>query len=123
MGIPNFRAMRQQVEEIRTQKAITFPKYSLVQVDSERFHGIGIVADSDMDGCPLEKLAVRVESLNIWWYPIEDCQPFTGKIPSWIRTFFRKQGIRHLALRLTSTDPSPIEQRILREEAEIPSET
>jgi hypothetical protein len=99
MGLPNFRAMREQVEQIRAQKIAAFPKYSMVQVESERFHGIGIVADSDADGCPLEKLAVRVESLNIWWYPIEDCQPYHGRMPSWIRTFFRQHNLRRVDAR------------------------
>lgn len=94
MGIPNFRAMREQCEAMRAQKNAAFPKYSMVQVDSERFHGIGFV--DELEGCPLEKLAVRVESLNIWWYPIEDCQPYNGKMPSWIRSFFRQHNLRRV---------------------------
>lgn len=88
MGIPDFRAMRESVEQMRAQKNATFPIDSLVQVESERFHGIGIVSLDE--SCPLEKLAVRVESLNVWWYPLEDCKPYNGTMPSWIRTFNRR---------------------------------
>lgn len=89
MGMPDFRAMRQQVEQMRAQKTATFPVDSLVQVESERFHGIGIVALDE--SCPLEKLAVRVESQNVWWYPIEDCKPYNGRMPTWIRSFNRSR--------------------------------
>lgn len=96
MSIPDFKAIREQVERIRAQKLAAFPRHSMVQVNSERFHGIGIVCDSDIDGCPLEKLAVRVESMNIWWYPLEDCQPYTGRMPSWIRSFFRQNKLKRV---------------------------
>src|SRR5215211_8312642 len=88
MAIPNFAKMREQVEQMRAQKIAAFPYGVMVQVNSERFHGIGFVVRDD--SCPLEKLAVRVESLNVWWYPIEDCQPYHGKMPSWIRSLFRE---------------------------------
>lgn len=94
MAIPNFSAMREQCEQMRAQKTAAFPKYSMVQVDNERFHGIGFV--DELEGCPLEKLAVLVESLNIWCYPIEDCQRYHGRMPSWIRRFFRQHNLKRV---------------------------
>ena len=87
MGIPDFRAMREQCEQIRAEKARVFPPGIMVMVESDRFHGIGYVVKDE--SCPIEKLAVRVESLNVWWYPTEDCQPYHGRMPSWIRSHFR----------------------------------
>lgn len=94
MGLPDFRAIREQCEQMRAQKNATFPVGSLVQVESERFHGIGIVSIDE--SCPLEKLAVRVESGNVWWYPVEDCQPYSGRMPSWIRSFNRSHRRRRV---------------------------
>jgi hypothetical protein len=101
MGIPNFAKMREQCEAMRAEKIAAFPDGSVVAVESERFHGVGIVSYDD-DGCPLEKLPVRVESLNVWWYPIEDCQPYDGRMPSWMRGYMRSQ--RQRRMRRTSTD-------------------
>jgi hypothetical protein len=101
MGLPDFRAIREQCEQVRARKAATFPYGSMVQVSNERFHGIGFV-DRD-ESCPLEKLPVRVESQNVWWYPLEDCQPYAGKMPSWIRLWFRQHNmtrVDHDALQL-----------------------
>lgn len=94
MGLPDFRAIREQCEQIRAQKNIVFPYGCMVQVNSERFHGIGYVVHDD--SCPLEKIPVRVESLNVWWYPIEDCQPYAGKMPSWIRSLFRRFNLKRV---------------------------
>lgn len=94
MGLPDFRAMREQCERLRAQKNDAFPVGSMVQVNSERFHGIGFVVRDE--ACPLEKLAVRVESLNVWWYPTEDCKPYHGKMPSWIRSLFRQHGMKRV---------------------------
>ena len=94
MGLPNFRAMREQCEQMRAQKLAAFPHGCMVQVNSDRFHGIGFVVKDE--SCPLEKLAVRVESLNVWWYPVEDCQPYHGKMPSWIRSLFRKHNLKRV---------------------------
>ena len=41
----------------------------------------------------LEQLAVRVESLNVWWYPIEDCKPYAGRMPTWMRGYMRSHKI------------------------------
>lgn len=92
MGLPNFRAIREQCEAMRAQKLATFPAGSVVAVNNERFHGVGIVAFDET--CPLEKLAVRVESLNVWWYPLEDCAPYSGRMPSWMRSYMRQEQIR-----------------------------
>ena len=97
MGIPNVRAMRQQCEAMRAQKLAAFPYGCMVEVNSDRFHGIGFVVKDE--SCPLEKLAVRVESLNVWWYPIEDCQPYSGKMPSWIRSLFRQHKMKRVDVR------------------------
>ena len=94
MGIPDFRAMREQCEQMRAQKEAAFPPGIMVQVDSARFHGIGYAVRDE--SCPLEKVAVRVESLNVWWYPIEDCKPYSGKMPSWIRRHFRQFKMRRV---------------------------
>lgn len=80
--------MREDCERMRAEKIAAFPVNSIVSVESERFHGIGIVAFDET--CPLEKLAVRVESLNVWWYPIEDCQPYNGRMPTWMRSELRR---------------------------------
>lgn len=88
MGLPDFRAIRERCEQMRAQKLEAFPIGSMVQVNSARFHGIGFVVRDE--SCPLEELPVRVESLNVWWYPIEDCKPYHGKMPSWIRSLFRE---------------------------------
>lgn len=90
MGIPDFRAMREQCELIRAQKNATFPINSVVAVDSESFHGVGLVTNSD---CPLEQLPVLVQSGNVWWYPLEDCKPHAGKMPSWLRGYMRQSGL------------------------------
>lgn len=92
MAIPDFTKMREQCALMREQKNATFPVGSVVAVESERFHGIGIVSLNE--SCPLEQLAVRVESLNVWWYPIEDCKPYTGKMPSWMRGYMRSMKMR-----------------------------
>jgi hypothetical protein len=91
MAIPDFAKMREQCEQTRAQKSAAFPYGVMVQVNNERFHGIGFV-DRD-ESCPLEKLPVRVESLNVWWYPIEDCQVYAGRMPSWIRSWFRRHNM------------------------------
>jgi hypothetical protein len=108
MGLPYFRAIRERVEQIRAQKNDAFPYGVMVQVDSERFHGIGFVVRDD--SCPLEKLPVRVESLNVWWYPIEDCQVYTGKMPSWIRSWFRRHN-------MTRVDHKAFQLAVVRMEA------
>lgn len=92
MSIPNFREMREQIAAIRAVKNETFPIGSIVSVDNERFHGLGIVSRDET--CPLDKLAVRVESLNVWWYPTEDCQPYSGRMPSWMRGYMQSHKIR-----------------------------
>jgi hypothetical protein len=94
MGIPDFRKIREQCEQIRAQKDAVFPVGSMVQVNNERFHGIGFVVRDE--SCHIESLPVRVESLNVWWYPTEDCQPYHGKMPSWIRAIFRKDGLKRV---------------------------
>lgn len=94
MGLPDFRAMREQIEQMREQKLAAFPIGCMVQVDTDRFHGIGFVVRDE--SCPLEKLAVRVESLNVWWYPTEDCQPYSGRMPSWIRSLFRQYKMKRV---------------------------
>jgi len=87
MGIPDFKTMREECERIRAQKYATFPIGSVVRVDSARFHGVGLV--SNETACPLEQLPVLLESMNVWWYPLEDCKPYHGKMPSWMRGYLR----------------------------------
>lgn len=94
MGIPNFREMRTQIEQMRVQKQATFPFGSMVEVNSDRFHGIGIAVRDE--SCPLEQLAVYVESLNTWWYPMEDCKPYHGKMPTWIRSQMRQWKMKRV---------------------------
>lgn len=102
MAIPNFRAMREQCEQMRADKNAAFPYGVMVQVSNEHFHGIGFV-DRD-ESCPLEKLPVRVESQNVWWYPIEDCQVYVGKMPSWIRSWFRARNMKRVDVKPEATN-------------------
>lgn len=94
MGIPNFAEWRERCDEMRREKLAAFPNGSLVSVNSDRFHGVGIVTHDE--GCPIDSLAVRVENENIWWYPIGDCQPYHGNMPSWTRRYFRRHGMRKI---------------------------
>lgn len=99
MAIPNFKKIREDCERMRAEKNAAFPADSVVSVESERFHGVGVVAFDET--CPLEKLAVLVESLNVWWYPIEDCKPYEGTMPSWMRGYMRS----HNRTRIKSKQP------------------
>lgn len=94
MGIPDFTKMREQATAMRAEKEAVFPMGSVVAVESKRFHGVGMVAYDER--CPIEQLAVLVESLNVWWYPIEDCQPYEGRMPSWLRGHMRSHNIRRV---------------------------
>ena len=44
-----------------------------VLVNTTQYNGPGVVADPD--GCPLDKVAVRLPNDNVWWYPIESVIP------------------------------------------------
>ena len=75
MPVPGFADWGDLVAAMRAMRTSVFPVDSVVRVDDPRFHGIGIVSRDE--ACPIEKLAVRVESLNVWWYPIEHCADTT----------------------------------------------
>ena len=58
-------------DRLRDYKNHRFPSGSMVQVNDPRFKGIGCVTMDD--ACPPDKLALTLESGNVWWYPIENC--------------------------------------------------
>jgi hypothetical protein len=52
-------------------KRNAYPYKSYVYVSCTQYTGHGIV---DNDGnCPVDKLAVRLENGNTWWYPLDAC--------------------------------------------------
>ena len=74
----------QHVQQLNDYKAKYFPFGAIVQVNSERFKGIGISVGKSFD-CAPDKVMVRVESGNTWEYPIECCDTFRDeKVPRWI---------------------------------------
>ena len=90
--VPGFADWGDLVAAMRAMRTSVFPVDSVVRVDDPRFHGIGIVSRDE--ACPIEKLAVRVESLNVWWYPVEHCQPYRGAMLHWMRRFLRSHRAR-----------------------------
>ncbi len=50
-----------------------FPLHKPVIVNCPRYRGHGVRVPDH--GEPPEQIAVRLENGNVWWYPIENCQP------------------------------------------------
>lgn len=63
-----------------------FPVGSEVRVECSQFKGFGFV--SRQDGCPPDRLPVRLENGNTWQYPIEACQApgFDSGLPRWMQS-------------------------------------
>jgi len=70
---------------LRAWKVKTFPHGQIVRVDCKgRYEGYGIVERQDE---PPDKLAVRLENGNVWWYPLDDCvkaEP-SALLPLWLK--------------------------------------
>lgn len=50
-----------------------FPKNTLVEVNSPRYHGKGIVSEHQ-HGCSADNLAVKLDNGNTWYYPVNCCK-------------------------------------------------
>lgn len=62
---------RELTRYIREWKDMEFPIGAVVYVNCPQYKGYGIVsADSD---CRDDKLPVRLQNGNTWWYPVESC--------------------------------------------------
>ena len=64
---------RDSRKELSDFKGWRFAPGTQVTVDCERYKGPGVVA-ADYE-CPVDKLPVRLENGNVWWYPLEACWP------------------------------------------------
>lgn len=63
------RTLADAAESIRRQ----FPQGSFVKVDAPTFHGVGFLDWRDYTG-PYDKLPVKIENGNVWWYHIAHCE-------------------------------------------------
>lgn len=58
--------------ELLQRNRLAFPLSSVVAVACPQYTGPGIVTMED--GCPPDKVPVRLENGNVWWYPVEACK-------------------------------------------------
>lgn len=83
---------REVSRQLLSYKDKYFPLGAIVQVDTSgwenvdcsHYKGFGVSVGKCSE-CPPDKLAVRVESGNVWYYPLECCEIKSGgPVPSWI---------------------------------------
>jgi hypothetical protein len=67
------RLHKELTDAIQFIRRKRFPPGTLVCVDCEQYCGPGTVVSQGIqdEGCPLDKVSVRLESGNTWWYPID----------------------------------------------------
>ena len=66
---------RELTNAIQDWKAAAFPVGAIVYVECPQYNGYGI-ATADRD-CRTDRLSVKLENGNVWWYPLECCQRIT----------------------------------------------
>ena len=78
----DFRKTKLLLQQLRTG---LFPQGSVVRIGDVQFCQLAIVFyDED---CPPDQLPLLMESGNVWWYPIEQCNRIREPRlwPRWIR--------------------------------------
>lgn len=63
---------RKAAKELAEWKSVTFQSGAIVEVNHPRCHSYGLVEIKD--GTPTDKLAVKLENGNVWWYEVECCR-------------------------------------------------
>jgi hypothetical protein len=79
-----------------------YPAWSVVDVDSPHFRGVGIVQDSP----PEPFVLVLVESGNAWWYEADTIKRVITDVrdwPRWVRRVVMKHKLNQL--RVNKGDP------------------
>jgi hypothetical protein len=80
------RTYRNYTAYLKEYKKQHFPVHSVVFVTSPAYSGFGRVAPEGED-VPPDKLAVKLQNENVWWYALENCSKPSNSfnLPMWLK--------------------------------------